>query len=73
LLADKRHQVALLKRIFNGDSLAVPYFMNVRTPKETIMTVIASRSASAIHHNEWISCSHWGMFPARRKARAPRK
>jgi hypothetical protein len=30
-------------------------------------TVIASRSAFAIDHNEWISCSHWGMFPLPRK------
>jgi hypothetical protein len=34
------------------------------------MTVIASKSASAIDHDEWISCSHWGMFPVRRKTRA---
>jgi hypothetical protein len=26
------------------------------------LTVIASRSAFAIDHDEWISCSHWGMF-----------
>lgn len=37
------------------------------------MTVTASRSASAIKHHEWISCSHWGMFPVLRKTRASRK
>jgi hypothetical protein len=32
------------------------------------LTVIASRSALAIDHDEWISLSHWGMFPVRRKS-----
>jgi hypothetical protein len=31
------------------------------------LTIIASRSAFAIDHDEWISCSHWGMFPVSRK------
>jgi hypothetical protein len=31
------------------------------------MTVIASGSAFVINHDEWISYSHWGMFPVRRK------
>jgi hypothetical protein len=31
------------------------------------LTVIASRSAFAIYHFEWISYSHWGMFSVRRK------
>jgi hypothetical protein len=32
------------------------------------LTVIASRSALAIDHEQRISCSHWGMFPVPRKA-----
>ncbi len=32
------------------------------------LTVIASYSAFAIDHDEWISYSHWGMFPVRRKS-----
>jgi hypothetical protein len=31
------------------------------------LTVVESRSAFTFHHNKWISCSHWGMFPVRRK------
>ena len=31
-------------------------------------TVNASRSPSAVDHDEWISYSHWGMFPVRRKS-----
>jgi hypothetical protein len=30
------------------------------------LTVTASYSAFRFYHDEWISCSHWGMFPARR-------
>jgi hypothetical protein len=55
------------KQIFNGGGLVVSYLSNVRTTKETIMTVIASGSAFSINHDEWISYSHWGMFPVRRK------
>jgi hypothetical protein len=29
---------------------------------------LASRSAFAIDHDEWISYSHWGMFPVRLKS-----
>jgi hypothetical protein len=32
------------------------------------LTAIASYAALVIDHDEWISCSHWGMFPVRRKA-----
>jgi hypothetical protein len=31
------------------------------------MTVIASGFAFAIDHDQWISYSHWGMFPVIRK------
>ncbi|WP_256378771.1 hypothetical protein [Bradyrhizobium sp. URHD0069] len=31
-------------------------------------TVIASRSAFTIDPDEWISYSHWGMFPVPRKS-----
>jgi hypothetical protein len=57
------------KQDFNGDGVGVSYLKNVRTTKETTMklTVIASRSEFAIDHDEWISCSHWGMFPVPRK------
>jgi hypothetical protein len=49
--------------------LVVSYLGNIRTTEEATMTltVIASRSPFAIDHFEWISCSHWGMFPVRRK------
>jgi hypothetical protein len=59
-----------LKQLFNGGSLVVSYLRNGRTTKETAMslTVIASRSAFAINHYEWISYSHWGMFPVRLKS-----
>jgi hypothetical protein len=31
------------------------------------LTVAASRFALTFDHREWISYSHWGMFPVRRK------
>jgi len=64
------HFSATPKQSFNGDGLVVSYLRNVHTTKETTMklTVIASRSALAIDHDEWISLSHWGMFPVRRKS-----
>lgn len=68
-----RLQQPLPKAIFNGERLVVSYLTIVRTAKETIMTVIASGSASAVNQTEWISCSHWGMFPVRRKTRVARK
>jgi hypothetical protein len=68
-----RLQRPLPKVIFNGERLRVSYLMNVRAAKETIMTVIASGPASAVNQTEWISCSHWGMFPVRRKTRVARK
>jgi hypothetical protein len=30
------------------------------------LTATASSSALAIDQEEWVSCSHWGMFPVRR-------
>ncbi|MGY4310852.1 hypothetical protein ACVWW1_000155 [Bradyrhizobium sp. JR3.5] len=33
------------------------------------MTSTTSATAFATDHGEWISCSHWGMFPVRRKVR----
>jgi hypothetical protein len=43
---------------------------NVRTIKERTMklTVVASCFAFTFDHNKWISYSHWGMFPVRRKS-----
>jgi hypothetical protein len=35
-------------------------------------TVTASRSAFTFDHENWISYSHWGMFPVRRKSRNSR-
>jgi hypothetical protein len=32
------------------------------------LMVVASRSAFTFDHNKWISYSHWGMFPVRRKS-----
>jgi hypothetical protein len=57
------------KRTFSCESLAVPYLRCGRTTKETTMksTIIPSCSERVIGHDEWISCSHWGMFPVRRK------
>jgi hypothetical protein len=34
-------------------------------------TVIGLHSAFVIDRDEWISCSHWGMFPVRRKSANP--
>jgi len=52
------------KEDFNGDGLGASYLKNVHVTKEvTMKTAIESRSALAIDHDEWISCSHWGMFP----------
>jgi hypothetical protein len=31
------------------------------------MTIIASGSAFGIDHDQWVSYSHWGMFPVTRK------
>jgi hypothetical protein len=31
------------------------------------LTVVPSSSAFTFHHNKWVSYSHWGMFPVRRK------
>lgn len=33
------------------------------------MTSTTSAFVVAIDHDRWISCSHWGMFPLRRKVR----
>jgi hypothetical protein len=68
-----RLQQPLPKGIFNGERFVVSYLMIVRTAKETIMAVIASGPASAVNQTQWISCSHWGMFPVRRKTRVARK
>ena len=61
---------SLANQSFSGDGLVVPYVGDARTTKETTMklTAITSRSAFTIDHDEWISCSHWGMFPLRRKS-----
>jgi hypothetical protein len=50
-----------LKKAFNGDHAVVSYLHNVRTTKEA--TVNQQRD-----HDEWISYSHWGMFPVERKS-----
>jgi hypothetical protein len=31
------------------------------------MAVVISASEFSIDHDKWISCSHWGMFPATQK------
>jgi hypothetical protein len=64
------HFFTMLKLGFNGAGLVVSYLRNVSTTKEAAMklTVIASRPAFAIDRDEWISYSHWGMFPVRRKS-----
>jgi hypothetical protein len=31
------------------------------------MAVIASELEFAIDDDEWISCSHWGLFPVRQR------
>jgi len=36
---------------------------NIRTAKETAMNKGADDISD---HDEWISCSHWGMFPLER-------
>jgi hypothetical protein len=37
------------------------------------LTVTASYPAFVIDHDEWISCSHWGIFPVRRKSSKSRR
>jgi hypothetical protein len=29
---------------------------------------VESNSAFTFDRNKWVSCSHWGMFPVRRKS-----
>jgi hypothetical protein len=52
------------KQIFNCDGPLASYLVIVRTTKELAMAVIASEHEFAIN-SEWISCSHWGLFPVR--------
>jgi hypothetical protein len=61
---------SLANQTFSGDGLVVPDVGDARTTKETTMklTAITSRSAFTFDRDEWISCSHWGMFPLRRKS-----
>jgi hypothetical protein len=33
---------------------------------------VAARFAFTFDHEKWISYSHWGMFPVRRKSSNPR-
>jgi hypothetical protein len=33
------------------------------------MPCTTSMSAFSTDHDEWVSCSRWGMFPLHRKAR----
>jgi hypothetical protein len=33
------------------------------------MAIVVSGSERTIDHDEWISCSHWGMFPTQQKTR----
>ena len=60
----------IAKQSFSGDGLVVSYLRNVRITKEATMksTINASRSAFTVDHDEWISYSHWGLFPVRRKS-----
>jgi hypothetical protein len=37
--------------------------------KELAMAIIASGSVRATNDDEWVSCSHWGLFPVRQGAR----
>ena len=67
-----RHAIGLQRRDaraqeLDGGGLRVPYLTDVRT-KETIMklTVVAPRAAFAFDGDQWVSYSHWGMFPVRR-------
>jgi hypothetical protein len=45
--------------------LAIPYLRSARTIKETTMMIVTSGSAFAVNRDEWISYSHWGMFPVK--------
>jgi hypothetical protein len=61
------------KQSFNGDGLAVSYLGNIHATKETTMKLTAiTRSAFATDHDEWVSYSHWGMFPVRQKSSGSR-
>ena len=53
--------------------LAVSYLRSVHMRKETAMTVVVSESAFAINYGEWISYSHWGMFPVQRSTGTARR
>jgi len=48
---------------FNGEDAVASYLNNVRPTKETTMH---KRADDMNVHDEWISCSHWGMFPLER-------
>jgi hypothetical protein len=43
----------------------MPYLRSARTMKETTMMVVAPGSTFTINRDEWISYSHWGMFPVK--------
>src|SRR5437899_30626 len=54
-----------LKGSFSGDGSVASYVDNIRTAKETTMNKGADDMSD---HDEWISCSHWGMFPLERES-----
>jgi hypothetical protein len=54
----------VLKESFNGDGAVVPYLNNVCTT-----TGNHDQGADDMSdHHEWISYSHWGMFPLERRS-----
>ena len=52
-----------LKGSFNGEDAVASYLNNVRATKADNHEQGADDMSV---HEEWISCSHWGMFPLER-------
>jgi hypothetical protein len=64
------HFLTALNQGFNGDGSFALYVRSVRLTMETTMqsTPATSRSAFSLDNREWISCSHWGLFPVPAKS-----
>jgi len=53
-----------LKESFNGDGAVVSYLSNVHNKGDNHEQGADDMS----DHDEWITYSHWGMFPLKRKS-----
>jgi hypothetical protein len=65
------HPTGLSKEDFNGERAVAHYLNTVRTTGETDVVQIVNDTYGAddmSDYEEWISCSHWGMFKLQRKS-----